>query len=94
MGDHHVRERAIVHVVSGRAAIEASGETAECTAGSLVTFAPGERHSVTALDDTELLLILAPWPAARHYTEAETADAQRLPANATVEPIEDSPADA
>jgi quercetin dioxygenase-like cupin family protein len=94
MGDHHVRERAVVHVVSGRVLIEASGETAKCAAGSLITFAPGERHSVTALDDAELLLILAPWPAAKHYIEAEAGDAQRLPANATVESIEDAHADA
>ena len=38
MGDHRVRERAVVQVVGGRVAIETSGETAECTAGMLVTF--------------------------------------------------------
>lgn len=87
MGDHHVRERAVVHVVHGRVAIDASAETAECAAGTLVTFAPGERHSVRALADTTLLLLLAPWPAAAHYTdEAEAARAQRLPANASVDP--------
>jgi quercetin dioxygenase-like cupin family protein len=88
MGDHHVRERAVVQVVSGRVTIDASGETVECGAGTLVMFAPSERHSVNALDDTTLLLLLAPWPATSHYTEAaETGRAQELPANAFVEPI-------
>jgi quercetin dioxygenase-like cupin family protein len=93
MGDHHVRERAIVQVVSGRVAVDASDETAECAAGTLVTFAPGERHSVHALDDAKLLLILAPWPAATHYTDAEIDHAQRLPVNASVDPVSPSTAD-
>lgn len=74
MGDHHVRERAVVQVVGGRVTIEASGETAECEAGTLVVFDRGERHSVHALEDSMLLLILAPWPA----------DEQHLPPNASV----------
>jgi quercetin dioxygenase-like cupin family protein len=88
MGDHHVRERAIVQVVSGRVAIQAAGETAECDAGTLVAFAPNERHSVRALDDATLLLLLAPWPAHSHYTDgAGERDPQQLPANASVDPI-------
>lgn len=88
MGDHHVRERAVVHVVSGRVSIDASGETAECAAGTLVTFAPGERHSVHAAEKATLLLLLAPWPAARHYTDdAEAGHAQHLPANASIAPV-------
>lgn len=74
MGDHHVRERAVVQVVSGRVTIEASGEAAECGAGTLVVLDRGERHSVHALEDSMLLLILAPWPV----------DEQHLPPNASV----------
>jgi quercetin dioxygenase-like cupin family protein len=85
MGDHLVRERAIVQVVGGRVAIDASGETAECPAGTLVAFAPNERHSVRAIDDATLLLFLAPWPATTHYTD-DARDPQQLPANASVEP--------
>jgi quercetin dioxygenase-like cupin family protein len=89
MGDHHVRERAVVHVVSGRVSIGAAGETADCAAGTLVTFAPGERHSVHAVDKAILLLLFAPWPAARHYTDdAEAEHAQHLPANASIAPLE------
>jgi len=86
MGDHRVRERAVVHVVDGRVSIDASGVTAECGTGTLVTFTPGERHSIRALEHSLLLLILSPWPAADHYTAAEAAHAQDLPANASVEP--------
>jgi quercetin dioxygenase-like cupin family protein len=85
--DHHVRERAVVQVISGRVAIEASGETVECEAGTLVTFEPGERHAVRGLDDARLLLMLAPWPAERQSSAAEQPHAQHLPANATSEPI-------
>jgi quercetin dioxygenase-like cupin family protein len=87
MGDHQVRERAVVGVVAGRVSIESSGESAECKAGTLVTFDPGEHHTVRALADARLLLLLAPWPAAKHYTEAEEGHAQHLPANAVAEPI-------
>jgi len=87
MGDHHVRERAVVTVVQGLVAIDVSGETAECGAGNMVTFDPGERHAVRAIEHSLLLLILAPWPAAEHYTDAESAaDAGQLPANASIAP--------
>ena len=58
MGDHHVRERAVMEVISGRLSIEAGAETLECEAGTLVTFDPGERHALRGLDDARLLLTL------------------------------------
>jgi quercetin dioxygenase-like cupin family protein len=87
LGDHHVRERAVVEVVSGRVSIESSGETVDCDSGTLLTFDPGEHHTVRALDDARLLLLLAPWPAAKHNTEAEKDHDQHLPVNAVTEPI-------
>jgi hypothetical protein len=60
----------------------------ECETGTLVTFDPGERHSVRALADARLLLVLAPWLAARNSTQEEVAHAEHLPANASAEPIE------
>jgi len=84
MGDHQVHERAVIEVVAGRVSIEAGGESAECSAGTLLTFDPGERHAVRCLDDARLLLVLAPWPAAGQDGDW---DAQHVPANATVEPI-------
>jgi quercetin dioxygenase-like cupin family protein len=94
MGNHHVRERAVLHVVSGRVTIDASGERVECGAGTLATFAPGERHSVYAAEDATLLLLLAPWPAASHYTDdAEAGHAQELPANASIASLPSSSGD-
>jgi quercetin dioxygenase-like cupin family protein len=87
LGDHRVRERAVVEIVDGRVSIESSGETVECESGMLVTFDPGEHHSVRALVDARLLLLLAPWPAATHNTEAEKEHDQHLPANAVAEPM-------
>jgi quercetin dioxygenase-like cupin family protein len=86
MGEHHVRERAVVHVHHGRVSVEASGESVECGGGSVVTFDPGERHAVRALEDSMLVLVLAPWPAAQHYVEGTVA-VQHVPANASVEPM-------
>ncbi len=80
MGDHRVRERALVHVLTGRVAVQAEGGAVECAAGTLVTFEPGEVHALQGLEDTRLLLVLAPWPAEGHETG--------LPANATVAPID------
>jgi quercetin dioxygenase-like cupin family protein len=87
LGEHHVRERAVVEVVAGRVLIECSEETVECETGTLVTFDPGEHHTVRALADARLLLLLAPWPAANHDTEPGNEHDQHLPANAMAEPI-------
>jgi quercetin dioxygenase-like cupin family protein len=76
LGEHHVRERAVLEVISGRVSIECADETAECETGTLVAFDPGEHHTIRALTDAQLLLLLAPWPGGEH-----------LPANAAVHPI-------
>jgi quercetin dioxygenase-like cupin family protein len=86
IGDHQVRERVVVHVVSGLVVIDVSGEAAECGAGTMLTFDPSERHAVRAVEHSLLLLILAPWPSAEHYTDAESTDAAHLPANASIAP--------
>jgi quercetin dioxygenase-like cupin family protein len=65
--EHHVRERAIVLVVSGQLEIEAaSGETGKFGAGTMAVFEPSERHSVEALEDSRFLLLLAPWSLEEH----------------------------
>jgi quercetin dioxygenase-like cupin family protein len=87
LGDHRVRERAVVEVIAGRVSIACSEETVECEAGTLVTFDPGEHHTVCALAEARLLLLLAPWPAANLTLESERGYGQHLPANAVAEPI-------
>ena len=77
----------MVEIIAGRVSIATEEETVECEAGMLVTFDPGEHHTVWALDDAQLLLLLAPWPAANHNTEPGKEHSQHLPANAVAEPI-------
>ncbi|HXQ87572.1 MAG TPA: AraC family ligand binding domain-containing protein [Gaiella sp.] len=86
MGDHRVRERAVVQIVTGRVTVDASGETVACDAGTLITFEPNETHSVHAHEEARLLLILAPWPAPKHYTDGELAH-DDLPDNAMADPM-------
>lgn len=88
MGEHRVRERALVYVVGGRVSIEAGGGTAECETGTLVALDPAETHSVRAQADSMLLLVLSPWPAAEHFGDGEEADARHLPPNASVRPAD------
>ncbi len=82
LGDHSVRERATIQVVSGSVSIVSAGQTVEADAGTLVTFAPGERHALRAANDARVLLLLAPWPADSHYAAGEAARPDRLPQNA------------
>jgi quercetin dioxygenase-like cupin family protein len=82
LGEHSVRERATIHVVSGSVSLTAGGLTVEAGAGTLATFAPGERHALRAEQEARILLLLAPWPADSHYAPGETARPDRLPENA------------
>ena len=88
LGDHQVRERALLHVVSGTVRIEAADTAAECPSGTTITFEPGEAHSLRALADARLLLVLTPWPGAAHYADGALGG-ERLPANAMAEPLPD-----
>jgi quercetin dioxygenase-like cupin family protein len=82
LGSHSVRERSLLEVVTGRVAITTEDEQADAGPGTLVAFAPGERHAVRATDASRLLLVLAPWPAEGHYEAAEARDPQRVGAGA------------
>lgn len=69
LSDHQVRERAWVVVVAGEVSITSGGEQVEGSAGTLVTFAPGERHALSSPGGARVLLLLAPWPGPGHYPE-------------------------
>jgi quercetin dioxygenase-like cupin family protein len=73
LGDHQVKEHAFVLVVDGSVRIESGGETLEASAGTLFTFEPDERHSVSSPEGARILLFLAPWPGAGHYRGGEQA---------------------
>jgi quercetin dioxygenase-like cupin family protein len=90
IGNHQVRERALIEVLSGRVSIETADEIVECEAGTLLMLEPSERHAVHGLEDSRLLLVLAPWPASGHNAPFEAPHDQHLPANATVRPLASS----
>lgn len=85
MGDHSVRERAVVTVLWGRADIECGGEVITATKDTVLCFDPGERHSVHAHENTRLLLVLS---TAEQSKRAH--DDAHLPANATARAHESS----
>ncbi len=87
MGDHQVRERALVHVLRGGVTCTSGADTATCVEGTLVVFEPGEPHTLRALQPTRLLLVLAPWPAQGHYEGEEGDDPHQLPVHATQPPV-------
>jgi quercetin dioxygenase-like cupin family protein len=67
LGDHGVKESALLLVVDGAVRVEAGDESVEAEAGTLLQFEPDERHSVTSDGGARLLLLLAPWPGEGHY---------------------------
>jgi quercetin dioxygenase-like cupin family protein len=88
LGEHSVHERAVLEVVSGRLRVDGGGGAADCEPGTLLTFEPGERHAVEALEPARVLLLLAPWPGDGHYAPGEREpDPARLPANARARPL-------
>jgi quercetin dioxygenase-like cupin family protein len=67
MGDHQVKEAALLLLVSGEARIETDGDAVRAVAGDLFRFDPDERHSISTEGGARLLLMLAPWPGIGHY---------------------------
>ena len=65
LGEHEVHERAWVVVTRGRVeAVAADGGRGQAVPGTLFEFAPHERHTLRALEDSQVLLLLTPWPGA------------------------------
>jgi quercetin dioxygenase-like cupin family protein len=67
LGDHQVKESALVLVLDGSARVEAGGDAVDAGPGDLFEFDPGEQHAVTSDEGVRLLLLLAPWPGDGHY---------------------------
>jgi quercetin dioxygenase-like cupin family protein len=87
MGEHSVHERALIEVVAGSVLLGPAGDEVECGPGTFATFGPGERHTLSALTASRILLLLAPWPGDGHYQASEDAHPDRLPAHAQAPPI-------
>jgi quercetin dioxygenase-like cupin family protein len=73
LGEHQVKERAFLVVVDGTVTVEGGGERNECSVGSLLTFAPNERHAVRSEAGARILMLLAPWPGEGHFYAEERA---------------------
>jgi len=67
LGDHEVKERAFLLVVGGSVRVEAGGKELRAEQGTLISFEPEERRTVSSPDGARILLFLAPWPGAGHY---------------------------
>lgn len=62
LGEHSVKEAALLLVVDGTAGIEAGEESLDAGPGDLFHFDPDERRSVRSEGGASLLLTLVPWP--------------------------------
>ena len=86
MREHRVHEHAVVQVVSGTVGVAVAGHGAECGPGSLITFTAGETRTVRALEQSRILLLLAPWPGDGHFHDGEQVDPEHVAAQAGVPP--------
>jgi quercetin dioxygenase-like cupin family protein len=72
--EHQVHERAWVLVIDGNIEINTpDGKRAAGGNGLLAIFDPAERHEVTAVEDSRILLVLAPWPGDGHPSQRASA---------------------
>lgn len=63
---HQVHEGAWLVVLDGEIIVTTDTQVVEARPGTLVHFAPQERHEVKALTNARLLLLLTPWPGSGH----------------------------
>jgi quercetin dioxygenase-like cupin family protein len=73
LGEHQVKEHAFVLVLDGTVHVEAGADQLDAQPGTLFTFEPDERRSVSSEEGARILLFLAPWPGAGHYRGEEQA---------------------
>ena len=73
LGDHQVKECALVAVVDGSIRVHSGGETVEGGTGSFFSFAIDERRSISSEEGARILLVLAPWPGEGHFRGEKSA---------------------
>jgi quercetin dioxygenase-like cupin family protein len=71
LGEHQVKEGALVAVIDGSVRVESGGKTVEGTAGHFFFFDADERRSISSDAGARLLLVLSPWPGEGHYRGEE-----------------------
>ena len=73
LGDHQVKEGALITVVEGSVRVEAAGETVDGGVGWFFSFDPNERRSIASDGGARLLMVFSPWPGEGHYRGDEKA---------------------
>ena len=71
LGEHQVHERTYLLVADGEIEISKDGEVVRGGSGFLSHFEPAERRTVRAVEDSRLVLVLAPWPGMGHPSRRE-----------------------
>jgi quercetin dioxygenase-like cupin family protein len=71
LGEHQVKEGALVSVIEGQVRVDSGGETIDGEAGSFFSFDADERRSISSDTGARLLLVLSPWPGEGHYRGEE-----------------------
>jgi quercetin dioxygenase-like cupin family protein len=71
LGEHQVKEHALVAVMDGSVQVDSGGETIKGGAGSFFFFDADERRSISTDAGARILLVLAPWPGEGHYRGEE-----------------------
>jgi quercetin dioxygenase-like cupin family protein len=74
LGEHQVKEAALLLVVGGRVRVDVGGESVDAGEGELFRFDPDERRSVASDSGARVLLTLSPWPGVGHYRGEERED--------------------
>jgi quercetin dioxygenase-like cupin family protein len=67
LGEHQVKERALVLVLDGKVEVNAGAKSVEGEPGSFFSFDADERRSIATDTGARILLVLAPWPGEGHY---------------------------
>ena len=71
LGDHQVKEGALLSVVDGSVRVESAGQTIDGDTGSFFFFDADERRSISSETGARILLVFAPWPGEGHYRGGE-----------------------
>jgi quercetin dioxygenase-like cupin family protein len=75
LGDHQVKEGALVSVVDGSIRVDSGGETIEGDTGCFFYFDADERRAISSENGARILLVFAPWPGEGHYRGEESSSA-------------------
>jgi quercetin dioxygenase-like cupin family protein len=71
LGEHQVKEGALVSVIDGSVQVESGGETVEGDTGFFFFFDADERRTISSDRGARLLMVFTPWPGEGHYRGEE-----------------------